>query len=241
MSLTDIYQEDLAKIHIDGYGFHWEGAASAMLRFLRESGIEKGMVIDLGCGGGQWLERLSREGYTVCGVDRSESMIKAAKNRVPQAKLILGSFAEVALPGCDAVTSLGEPINYLDGQQSIRRVFRNVFQALRPGGVFIFDAREPASRPVEPRIHSRIGEDWACIARIEEDGAKNSLTRHITTFFKVGTNYRRRDELHKLKVYSKGDMIRWLRETGFRVRTYPRYGEYRLAERQSAYVARRRR
>jgi predicted RNA methylase len=57
MAPADIYQEDLAKIHIDGYAFHWESAASAVLRFLRESGVEKGTVIDLGCGGGQWLER----------------------------------------------------------------------------------------------------------------------------------------------------------------------------------------
>jgi SAM-dependent methyltransferase len=239
MPHDDIYQEDLAKIHIDGYGFHWEGAANAVLRFLRENGVEEGTIVDLGCGGGQWLERLSREGYAVCGVDRSPSMIKAARKRVPQGKFILGSFADVALPRCDAVTSLGEPINYLDGQQSIRRVFRNVFQALRPGGVFIFDAREPATRPVEPRIHTRVGDDWACISRIEEDGAKNSLVRHITTFLKIGANYRRREEFHALRLYSKGDMIRWLRETGFRVRTYRQYGDYRLAERQSAYVARK--
>ena len=236
---ADIYQEDLAQIHIDGYGFHWEGAASAVLRFLRESGVKTGTVVDLGCGGGQWLERLSREGYSTCGVDRSASMIKAAKTRVPQGKFILGSFAEVRLPDCDAVTSLGEPINYLEGQQSIRRVFRNVFQALRPGGVFIFDAREPAAQPVDPRVHALLGESWACFARIEEDGAKNSLIRHITTFAKVGANYRRRHELHRLKLYSKHEMIRWLREAGFRVRTYRRYGEYCLAERQSAYVARK--
>jgi SAM-dependent methyltransferase len=239
MPPTDIYQEDLAKIHIDGYGFHWEGAASTVLRILRDSGVEKGTVVDLGCGGGQWLERLSREGYAVYGIDRSESMIKAARKRVPQAKFIHGSFADVNLPDCDAVTSLGEPINYLDGQQSIRRVFRNAFRALRPGGVFIFDAREPATGPVEPRIHALQGETWACIARIEEDGAKNSLVRHITTFLKVGASFRRRQESHQLKLYSRNEMIRWLREAGFRVRTYRRYGEYRLADRQSAYVARK--
>ena len=81
MPPTNIYQEDLAKIHFDGYAFHWEIAASTVLRFFLNSGVEKGRVIDLGCRGGEWLER-SREGYTVCGVDRSKSMIKAAKNRV---------------------------------------------------------------------------------------------------------------------------------------------------------------
>ena len=166
-------------------------------------------------------------------------MIKAAKKRLPEGKFILGSFADVDLPHCDAATSLGEPINYLDGQQSSRRVFRNVFQALRPGGVFVFDAREPATRPVEPRIHTRLGDNWACISRIEEDGTKNSLVRRITTFRKVGSTYRRREELHVLKLYPKSDMVRWLREAGFRVRTFRQYGEYRLAERQSAYVARK--
>jgi hypothetical protein len=105
--------------------------------------------------------------------------------------------------------------------------------------VFIFDAREPATGPVEPRIHASQGENWACIARIEEDGAKNSLVRHITTFLKVGGSYRRRKEIHQLKLYPKREMIRWLREEGFRVRTYRQYGEYRLAKRQSAYVARK--
>ena len=32
MTPADIYQENLAKIHIDGYAFHWEGAASTVLR-----------------------------------------------------------------------------------------------------------------------------------------------------------------------------------------------------------------
>jgi hypothetical protein len=84
-----------------------------------------------------------------------------------------------------------------------------------------------------------LGENWACIARIEEDGAQNSIVRHITTFLKVGANYRRRNELHQLKVYSKNEMLGWLRDTGFRVRTYGHYGEYRLADRQSAFVARK--
>jgi hypothetical protein len=53
MSSDDIYQEDLAKIHIDGYGFHWEGAANAVLRYLRDNGVHEGTVVDLGCGGGQ--------------------------------------------------------------------------------------------------------------------------------------------------------------------------------------------
>lgn len=237
--ISAIYQEDLAQIHIEGYGFHWEGAAPAVLGFLRNGGVTSGRIVDLGCGGGQWLERLSAEGYEVCGVDISASMLRAAKQRVASGTFILGSFVDVDLPRCDAVTSLGEPINYLDGSRSIQRVFRKVFRALRPGGVFVFDAREPAAGPVEPRTATRLGDTWACIARIEENAATNTLVRHITSFRQVGRNYRRRTEVHRLKIYAKVDTIRWLRAAGFRVRAYRGYGSYRFSQRQSAYVARK--
>ena len=235
----DIYQDDLAQIHIEGYGFHWERAAPALLGFLERYGIARGTVVDLGCGGGQWLARLAEEGYAVCGVDLSASMIEAARRLVPAGTFIHGSIDEVELPPCDAVTSLGEPINYLASGDAIRRVFRNVHAALRPGGVFIFDAREPAAGPVEPRVVTRVGDTWACIAHIEEDHEAGTIVRDITTFRQIGEDYRRGHEIHRLKVFPKNETVGWLRELGFPVRTFRGYGEYRFGPRQSAYVARK--
>lgn len=235
-----IYQEDLAYIHIEGYGFHWERAAETVLKHLQQCGVHGGTVVDLGCGGGQWLARLSSEGFEVCGVDVSASMIRAARKRVPNARFITGSFAEVELPRCDAVTSLGEPINYLDGKKSIQKTLRRVFQALRPGGVFVFDAREPSSEPVEPRMASRVGADWACFALIEEPPKSNLIVRHITSFRHVGKTYRRGEEVHRLHVYPKAEMLHWLRTIGFRVRSFRGYGDdYRFTQHQCVYVARK--
>lgn len=111
---------------------------------------------------------------------------------------------------------------------------------LRPGGVFIFDARGPATGPVEPRVAARVGETWACIAEIREDHEAVTILRDITTFRQVGEGYCRAHEVHRLKIFPKNVTAGWLRERelGFRVRTYHGYGEYRLAPRQSAYVAR---
>jgi SAM-dependent methyltransferase len=234
---NEIYREDLARIHIEGYGFHWEQAAPAVLSQLRERGINAGLVVDLGCGGGQWLARLSDEGYQVCGVDISPSMIRAAQERVPAADLILGSFADVDLPACDAVTALGEPINYLPDGQAINRTFRRVYQALRPGGLFIFDAREPAPKPEPTRVATRLDDDWACIACISERAQDNLIVREITTFWKVGSHYRRREERHQLKVFAPDQTIAWLTETGFEVQSYDGYGDYRFTQRQSVFVA----
>ncbi len=234
-----LYLDDLVHVHIEGYGFHWERAAPAILGWLQERRISNGLILDLGCGGGQWLERLVKEGYEVCGVDLSKSMIRAAKQRVPAGRLIHGSFAEVELPVCDAVTSLGEPINYLDGARSIKRVFRKVFNALNPGGVFIFDAREPAAGSIEPRTVARVGDDWACIATIREDGGSNTIIRKITTFRRTGKSYRRSEEVHRLKVYPRKEIARGLRELGFRVRFYRGYSDYRLSPRQFVVLARK--
>lgn len=118
------YGSDLAQIHVDGYGFHWEGASPTVLKWLADAGIRTGTVVDLGCGGGQWLARLAEKGYTPVGVDVSPAMFRSARKLVPSAKLICGSFAEVDLPSCDAVTSLGEPLNYLQDTRSVRQTLR---------------------------------------------------------------------------------------------------------------------
>ena len=237
MPAQDIYHEDLAQIHVAGYEFHWKNAARTVLDFLHEHNIPRGTVVDLGCGGGQWLENLASRGYRVCGVDASPSMIRIARKRLPSASFILGSFAEVELPCCDAVTSLGEPINYLDGMRSIKRTIREVYRALRPGGLFVLDAVHPATPGVEPRTAARTGDTWACIAVIEEQPERNLLVRHITTFREVNGEYQRHEETHRLRIYPKSEMLRWFRAAGFRVCAYAGYGDYRFRLRQTALVA----
>lgn len=233
-----LYEPDLARIHVDGYGFHWEGAAPTVLQWLRDAGISAGTVVDLGCGGGQWLARLTDEGYETVGVDVSPAMLQLARSRAPEAELICGSFADVQLPRCDAVTSLGEPVNYLPGAREVKSALKHAYRALRPGGMFIFDVRERAATKVEPRVAAREGEGWACIAHIEES-PNGRLVRRITTFVRHGKAYRRSEEVHELQLYSRQEMLSWLRGVGFRVRTYRGYGEYRLSARQAVFVARK--
>ena len=243
MPAQTLYQDDLARIHIAGYDFHWKRAAPAVLDWLRQAKITSGSVVDLGCGGGQWLQHLEARGYTPVGIDQSAAMIRAAKKLVPKAKLIQGSFADVDLPACDAVTSLGEPLNYLNSLPAFKRTLKNVYRALRPGGVFIFDVRLPPKKPVPTRTAARMGDDWACIAFIDEDPS-GRLVRRITSF--VGrshassphaTAYRRSEEIHELQLFSAADMRSWLTALGFRVRTARAYGSYRLAPRHIIFLA----
>jgi SAM-dependent methyltransferase len=195
--------------------------------------------VDLGCGGGQWLQHLAQHGYSHVGIDASAAMIHAARKLVPPATLIHASFADVAIPPCDAVTSLGEPLNYLNDKRKFKRTLSSVYRALRPGGLFLFDVRVPPTAPVETRTHARVADDWACLALIDEDPATGRLTRRITTFWRIGRAYRRSEELHELQLFPKADVHSWLSAIGFRVRTTRSYGHYRLAKRQVIFLARK--
>jgi len=238
MPATSLYSPDLAHVHIAGYDFHWKGAAPAVLQWLDEVNITSGTVVDLGCGGGQWLQHLAEHGYRIVGIDQSAAMIRAARKLVPKATLMQASMADAEIPACDAVTSLGEPLNYLNSQPAFKRTLKNVYRALRPGGLFIFDVRLPPSKPLPTRTHARIEDDWACLAFIDED-MSGRLVRRITTFTTKGTAYRRGEEIHRLQLFPRADTQSWLEALGVRVRTARAYGSYRLGPRQIIFIARK--
>ena len=54
-----MYERDLAEIQHRGFGDFAASAAPGLLGLLREAKIERGTVVDLGCGSGIWLRELS--------------------------------------------------------------------------------------------------------------------------------------------------------------------------------------
>src|SRR5262245_19988172 len=236
------YKEDLAYIHDVGFGDFARDSAPGLLELLRQKSITKGLVIDLGCGSGIWAQALSLAGYDVLGIDLSPSMIAIARKRVPRGAFKSGSLLKIAIPRCVAVTSLGECLNYLfdksNNLDQLGRLFRRVYSALKPGGVFIFDIAEPG-RGRGPRQKHREGRDWAVLVEVDEDKATRRLTRRITSFRKIGSSYRRSEELHELQLYTRSEVARELRKAGFRVRTLSSYGEQRMIEGCVGFLARK--
>ena len=242
MDSIEAYKGDLAFIHDVGFGDFARNSAPALLEMLRHDGVNKGLVVDLGCGSGLWARELSDAGYGVLGVDISPAMIAIARKRVPRGEFETGSLLKVKLPRCNAVTSLGECLNYLFDQSNrmseIRRLFRRVYNALKPGGLFVFDIAEPG-RGKGPRQKYRQGPDWAVLVEVDEDARTNRLTRHITTFRKAGKLYRRDEAIHELQLYKRGEVANELRAVGFRVRTIGAYGAQRMIEGCVGFIARK--
>jgi len=230
------YQSDLAYIHDAGFGDFARKAAPGLLAILRRAGIHSGLVVDLGCGSGIWAAELTRAGYDVLGIDISRPMIKLARKQAPAARFVNGSFLSAKLPPCDAVSAIGECFNYTFDRRNSRRerarFFRRVHEALRPGGVFIFDIAEPG-RTLR-RAHAQ-GKDWAILFAAE--ASRDLLIRRMTAFRRVGKLYRRSEETHRLRLYRSSDIAAELRSAGFAVRVLRAYGRMPLPSGNAAFVA----
>ena len=236
------YQNDLAYIHDVGFGDFAKNSAPGLLELLRQNGITRGLVVDLGCGSGLWARELSKAHYDVLGIDISPAMIEIARERVPGGEFRVASLLKTDLPQCVAVTSLGESLSYLfdesNSMRELRRLFRRVYGALKPGGVFVFDIAEPG-RGKGPRQKHIEGPDWAVLVDVEEDTHTNRLTRGITLFRKIGDLYRRDQEVHRLRLYKRSDVAKELRRVGFRVRALRAYGDQAMIKGCVGFVARK--
>ncbi|HYL35030.1 MAG TPA: methyltransferase domain-containing protein [Bryobacteraceae bacterium] len=226
------YRQDLAYIHDAGFTDYARNAAPGLLEILRRNGVKRGRVADLGCGSGRWARELNRAGYEVWGVDQSAAMIQLARRMAPRSEFKTGSLLRIALPACNAVTCIGECVNYTFDQRnstrSLGQFFRRVFDALGPGGVFVFDFAEPARIPKTPERKWSEGRDWAILVSIQGDRRRHTLIRRIVTFRRTGARYRRAEEIHRLRLYRADDLVQELQQCGFRARKLARYGRFRF-------------
>src|SRR5271157_3081081 len=244
MSSMKGYGEDLAYVHDAGFRGYCLNAAPGLLRALKRNGITSGLVVDLGCGSGRWACELNRAGYEVLGVDQSPAFIRLARKIAPQSRFVNAPLLRVALPACDAVTSICECLNYAfdrkAGKAELARLFARVNGALGPGGVFIFDVAEPARIPENgPRRQWFQGADWAILVETDGNRKQNTLTRKIVCFRQRGRQYRKSEETHRLHLYPGAEIVEMLGQAGFEAERWTAYGRFRLPAGIAAFLARK--
>ncbi len=238
------YTDDLAYIHDVGFGEFALKSAPGLLNISRQGKIFAGLVVDLGCGSGLWARELTQAGYDVLGIEQSAAMIEIARKKTPKARFKRDSFLKAKLPLCDAVTSLGECFNYLfdkkNSKKELTLLFSRIYDALRPGGLFIFDVVEPGQGTVASQSMRHLqGRGWDIFLQVNEDPKINTLTRKMTIFRKAGKLYRRSEQTHRLQLYKGSEIAAILRRIGFHVRVIRGYGKLRFRKAHAGFIARK--
>ena len=212
------YCEDLAAIHADGFTMLAEAAA----REVQARVAPGSHIVELGCGDGTTAAILAGAGYDVVGVDASPAMIGLARARAPRAQFVTSSFMDVQLPaGLDAVLAVGEVLGYLlDERAALDDVFEKIGDALKPGGLLLFDLAGPGRVPPAGQRAWTEGDGWAVMVdAVEHD---DLLERRIVAFRDRGDgDFHRTEEVHRLRLYRPADVLARLRAAGFAAEVLP--------------------
>jgi len=188
---------------------------------LRSAGIEKELVLDLGCGTGTLTELLAKEGYDMIGIDYSQEMLARAMEKRDESGLsilyLLQDMREFELYGTvKAVVSVCDSLNYLLDEEDVIETFRLVNNYLDPKGLFVFDFNTVY------KYKEVIGD--ATIAENRDDCSfiwenyyheEDEINEYEVTFFvKEGELFRRFEETHYQRGYTPQQMKDFLKEAG---------------------------
>lgn len=236
--MSGFYGDDLAKIHFEGHSAFIDGVIPYLLETLLGLQLPGSTVVDLGCGAGQWLKAASAVGHTAWGIDASRAMIELASKQCPAAELSVGSIYDNELPNASMITALGEVLSYMNDDEPpvFEKLIQKVHNALKPGGVFLFDVMVQGEPTLTGR-HWREEDDWALMVAADEQAERNRVVRDIITFCKHDDSYRRAEERHVQYLYDQIEVDSILMGSGFDVEAMMAYGLYTLMPRRIAFKA----
>lgn len=178
-----------------------------VVELLRKYNIDKGIVLELGCGTGSVTRRIKRAGYDMIGIDNSEEMLSLAKVQGSEGILyLLQDMTEFELYGTvNAVISICDSINYVIEEEELLSVFKLVNNYLEKDGIFIFDLN------TEYKYKELMGDNIIAENREEgsfiwentfyEDEAINEY--NLTLYIRDKDNrYNRFEEVHYQRAYT---------------------------------------
>lgn len=194
--------------------------------YLEELGIVPKKVLDIACGEGSFAVGMAKLGYEVIGIDQSPQMIALAESRAAEEGALVDFFVEDmrSIPffnEFDLVTCFFDSLNYMLTIKDLQEAFQNAYQALKPGGFFIFDMNTIFGLAVEwmqaKTYVQNEADDFIEIHRQEYDYENQIATMHITIFKEQGALWERIDEAHHERGYPIADLQYLLTQMGFEI------------------------
>lgn len=104
--------------------------------------VQKGKVLDLGCGSGFQSKFISQFGLEVIGIDFSEWMIKESRKRVPEAKFLVMDILKIKFPKAyfDGIYARASLLHIK--KKNIGETLKKLNDILKKGGIIYIALKE---------------------------------------------------------------------------------------------------
>lgn len=207
----------------------------AEVRFLEKlmgkfSGPKVKRIISLGCGSGSHEMLLAKKGYTILGLDKSESMLSIFRNKIKKNNLsnrILMKRADVSdfkiKEKYDCAISMFNVVGYQTENSTYERMLRCTSRSLKKGGLLMFDCWHGAAvlkdRPTDRVKEVRL--NGSKIIRLTSSKL-DTVNNIIEITFKVIEIENQKivdevKEVHNMRYWSIPELKYFLNKSGFSI------------------------
>jgi SAM-dependent methyltransferase len=177
-------------------------------------------ILDVCCGSGHVTQELVKRGYQVTGVDASAGLIRIARRKMPGVDFRVQAAERLSIDEkYDAALSTFDSMNHLLSYEDVRGAFRGVYNALHPGGTFVFDMNlEEAYFLDLTQWEVTLNDDAVGLVRGRYDPATKKASTELIWFTRQGKTetWIRRASVVEQRCYPVGDIVLVLHEAGFR-------------------------
>ena len=126
----------------------WGKDDAFFIALLKKTGVKN--IADLGCGTGRLTTHFAKEGLHITAIDPHEAAIATAKRKkisnCGKITWIIGDSSKLHANTYDAVIMTANVAQVFLTNDSWQQVIADVYHALKPGGHFIFDTRNPQAK-----------------------------------------------------------------------------------------------
>lgn len=205
---------------------HYSAIAERICSLLTRYGIDRGLLLDSGCGTGTLSVLLAKQGYEVIGADASPDMLTEAQNKAAESGVqilfLCQPMEQLDLYGTvrAAVCTL-DALNHLPNHAAVEAALSRVSLFLEPDGIFIFDVntlykhREVLGNKAFVYDTDEVYCVWQNTLRA--DGATVDIDLDFFVPFEEGGVYERESEHFSERAYSTEVWEEMLARAGLRI------------------------
>jgi len=204
----------------------YQSEANYIAKLISKFSLDAKNILELGCGTGKHANLLAEKGYSVLGIDLSETMLKEAYKL--QNQHLVFEQADVRTFSIDkqfdAVLSLFHVVNYQTTEDDLIKYFQTASKHLKKDGIFIFDtwygpavlAQKPEHR-VKNLENENIQIERVATPKIYLNKNLVDINYTIKITDKNTNLVDYLEETHKIRYLFKPEIDKYLTKAGFKL------------------------